>query len=79
MKNKAAMISSSPFASELKANNSPENRLKKLNKNRTSSLSQISQIKPHNFKSTIKIKSIDDNPNILANIIRKKADFLGRE
>ncbi len=30
------------------------------------------EIKPHSFKATLKQKHIDDNPKVLANIIRKK-------
>lgn len=36
-------------------------------------------VRPNNFKATLKQKHIDDNPKVLANIIRKKVECMKTE
>lgn len=59
------------------SSSSPSHKLRACESNPDNK--HITQTHPHNFKSTIKIKSIDDNPNVLANIIRKKVVLLERD
>ena len=34
---------------------------------------------PNQFKTTIKVKCVEDNPKYLATLIRKKVEFMTRE
>ena len=73
------MAQSTPFLDSM-AHDNPEGLTFKSNpKSKKEPNNLGSQVKPNSFKATIKTKSIDDNPNVLANIIRKKVDCLGRE